>query len=99
MPGLMRTSLDTRACEMEQRRSRQTAGRVLELVADEFGVERDSLQLTSRFQEEIGVNSLDLMELIMKLEETFSVQIPDQAVTELKTVEHLVELVLRPRAA
>ena len=56
----------------------ELAARVTAIVADQLGLAEDQIQLTSRLVEDLGADSLDLVELIMAVEEEFDVEIPDE---------------------
>ena len=47
-----------------------------ELIADQLGVDAESITETSTFKEDLGADSLDLFELVMALEDEYSVEIP-----------------------
>ncbi|MSS62929.1 acyl carrier protein [Velocimicrobium porci] len=57
-----------------------------ELVANQLGVETDEVTENSSFQNDLGADSLDLFELVMALEEEYSVEIPSEDLEEMKTV-------------
>ncbi len=52
-----------------------------------------SLRLTDSFREDLGLNSLDAVELIFRVEEAFDLMIPDEDVPKLTTVGHIVDYV------
>jgi acyl carrier protein len=60
--------------------------RVRQMVADQLHVEMDKVQLTSSFIEDLGADSLDIVELVMSMEEEFDLQIPDEDGEKIKTV-------------
>jgi acyl carrier protein len=60
--------------------------RVISLVSETLSIDKDSVSLSSRFQEDLGADSLDITELLMEIEEEFSVSIPDEESEKLKTV-------------
>ena len=57
-----------------------------ELIADQLGVDAESITETSTFKEDLGADSLDLFELVMALEDEYSVEIPAEALQSLLTV-------------
>ena len=67
------------------------AERVIEVVATQFGIDKDEFGLDSRFVEDIGADSLDVTELTMEFEEEFDIKIPDDIAEKLKTVRQVVE--------
>ena len=56
------------------------------LTARQLGIEEIDISLESNFMDDLGADSLDTVELVMTLEEEFSVEIPDDVATELHTV-------------
>ena len=57
-----------------------------ELIADQLSVDADSITAESRFKEDLGADSLDLFELVMALEDEYSVEIPSEDLQNLLTV-------------
>ena len=57
-----------------------------ELIADQLSVDADSITAESRFKEDLGADSLDLFELVMALEDEYSVEIPAEDLQSLLTV-------------
>ena len=60
--------------------------RVKEIIAKELGVEEKQLTPEAKFIEDLGADSLDIVELVMALEEEFGLEIPDEDAEKLKTV-------------
>ena len=60
--------------------------RVKEIIAKELEVEAKQLTPEARFIEDLGADSLDIVELVMELEEEFSIENPDEEADKLKTV-------------
>jgi acyl carrier protein len=60
--------------------------RVKEIVAKELEVEVKQLTPEAKFIEDLGADSLDIVELVMALEEEFGIDIPDEDADKLKTV-------------
>lgn len=60
--------------------------RVKEIIADQLGVEIDKLVPDAKFVEDLGADSLDVVELIMSFEEEFNIEIPDEDAEKIKTV-------------
>ncbi len=57
-----------------------------EMIADQLGVDAESVTETSTFKEDLGADSLDLFELVMALEDEYSVEIPAEDLQKLLTV-------------
>ena len=60
--------------------------KVKNIIADQLGVGEDEIKSTSSFIEDLGADSLDIVELVMALEEEFGLDIPDEDADKLKTV-------------
>ena len=60
--------------------------RVRKVVVDHLGVEEDKVTSEARFIEELGADSLDLVELVMAFEEEFNLDIPDEDSADLISV-------------
>jgi len=67
--------------------------RVKENVAKQLGAEDEAITMNASFVEDLGADSLDIVELIMALEEEFGIEIPDEAAEEIKTVQNAVEYI------
>jgi len=64
--------------------------RVVDIVAEELAVDRDEITENSSFIEDLGADSLDVVELVMAFEEEFDVEIPDEDAENIRTVEDAV---------
>ncbi|QWT16686.1 acyl carrier protein (plasmid) [Sphingobium xenophagum] len=71
------------------------ADRVIELVADHLGAERDRVTPEAHFIKELGADSLDVVELIMTLEEEFGIAISDADTEMIQTVGEAIGYVER----
>lgn len=61
------------------------------LVVDKLGVDADQVVPEAHFIEDLGADSLDLVELIMALEETFEIEIPDEDAEGISTVQDAID--------
>ena len=57
-----------------------------EIIAEQLNCEAESIQPETSFKEDLGADSLDLFELVMALEDEYSVEIPAEELQELTTV-------------
>ncbi len=64
--------------------------RVINIVAEQLGVDKDKIKLDSDFINDLGADSLDTVELVMELEEEFDINIPDDAAEKIRTVGEAV---------
>ena len=67
--------------------------RVIEIVCDNLGVSKDQVKRETKFQEDIGADSLDIVELVMELEEEFEITIPDDQAEKIKTVGEAIDYI------
>ena len=70
-----------------------TFDQVKKIVVEQLGVEPDEVQMTSTFVDDLGADSLDIVELIMAFEEEFNIEIPDEQAEKIKTVEDVVKFI------
>ncbi len=57
-----------------------------QIIAEELGIDPSEVKEDARFIEDLGADSIGLMELVMKLEEEFGVTIPDEDIEKIQTV-------------
>lgn len=67
--------------------------KVKEILCDQLDVEEDAVTMETDIQEDLGADSLDIVDLIMSFEEEFGVEIPDEAAEEIKTVGDIVNYI------
>lgn len=63
-----------------------TGDRVKKIVVEHLGVEEDKVTPEASFIDDLGADSLDIVELVMAFEEEFGVEIPDDAAEKINTV-------------
>lgn len=68
--------------------------RVKKIVAEQLGVKEDTILLASSFTEDLGADSLDIVELVMALEEEFETEIPDSEAESITTVQAAINYVV-----
>ena len=68
----------------------KTFEKVRDIVVEQLGVEADEVSIDSTFIDDLGADSLDIVELIMAFEEEFGIEIPDEAAEKIKTVQDVV---------
>ena len=64
-----------------------------EIIADKLGDNEDEITMESTFIDDLGADSLDIVELIMSLEEELEIEIPDEDAEKFKTVGDVVEYI------
>ena len=67
-----------------------TFEKVRDIVVEQLGVEADEVAIESTFIDDLGADSLDIVELIMAFEEEFNIESPDEAAEKIKTVQDVV---------
>jgi acyl carrier protein len=67
--------------------------RVRSILADQLGITEDQIKPESKFIEDLGADSLDIVELIMAMEEEFQVEIPDEEAEKIRCVGDAIEYV------
>ncbi len=72
--------------------------RVIDIVCQNLVVNRDQLSRSASFQEDIGADSLELVELMMELEEEFDITIPEDQADRIRTVGEAIEYIEREQA-
>ena len=60
--------------------------KVKEVIADQLGVDPERVKIEASFIDDLGADSLDIVELVMAMEEEFGIEIPDEDAEKLKTV-------------
>ncbi|HIP42963.1 MAG TPA: acyl carrier protein [Aquifex aeolicus] len=60
--------------------------KVKEIIAEQLGVEKEKITPEAKFIEDLGADSLDVVELIMAFEEEFGIEIPDEDAEKMQTV-------------
>ena len=66
---------------------------VIEIVCEHLAYNKDQTTRSTNFIEDIGADSLDIVELIMELEEEFDIQIPDDQAEKIKTVGEAIDFI------
>ena len=68
-------------------------GRVKNVIVDQLSVDADEVTLEASFVDDLGADSLDVVELIMGLETEFDIEIPDEDAEKISTVGDAVEYI------
>jgi acyl carrier protein len=71
--------------------------RVYDIIVSKMGVNKDQITPESKFADDLGADSLDTVELIMELENEFSVQIPDEDAEKIGTVQQAVDYIVKKK--
>jgi acyl carrier protein len=73
--------------------------RVIEIVADQLGVDKEKITRETSFVNDLGADSLDTVELVMELEEEFDINIPDDAAEKIQTVGQAIDFIEKAQAS
>jgi acyl carrier protein len=65
--------------------------RIKEIIADQLGVEIEKLRDDANFVQDLGADSLDVVELVMAFEEEFGIEIPDEDAEKIRTVGDVIK--------
>ncbi|ABO50588.1 acyl carrier protein [Desulforamulus reducens MI-1] len=67
--------------------------KVKAIIVDQLGVEEAEVKMEASFVDDLGADSLDIVELVMALEEEFGLEIPDEEAEKIRTVGDAVKFI------
>jgi acyl carrier protein len=67
--------------------------KIREILCDQLDYEEDKITMDSSIVDDLGADSLDVVDLIMSIEEEFDIEVPDEEIDEVKTVGDLVRYI------
>ena len=67
--------------------------KIIDLISENLGAKKESITLQTNLVEDLGADSLDVVELVMAFEDEFGISLPDEDVAKLKTVGDIVEYI------
>ena len=67
--------------------------RIKSIICDEFDINENEITMTTSLSDDLDIDSLDLIDLVMSLEDEFSVELPDEALADMKTVGDIVRYI------
>jgi acyl carrier protein len=76
-----------------------TFDKVKEITVEQLSVDAGEVTMDSTFIDDLGADSLDIVELIMAFEEEFNIEIPDETAEKIRTVRDAVELIDKEKQA
>jgi acyl carrier protein len=79
--------------------STQTEAKVVDIVAEQLGVDKDKITRESNFINDLGADSLDLVEMVMEFESQFGIRIPEDQTDKIQTVGEAIEAIDKAIAA
>ena len=71
----------------------EVESKVREIISEQLGVSADEVTPEASFIEDLGADSLDIVELVMTFEEAFEIEIPDEEAEKIQTVKDAVEYI------
>ncbi len=67
--------------------------RIKTIISNEFDINENEITLNTSLFDELDIDSLDLVDLVMTLEDEFSIELPDEALADMKTVGDVVKYI------
>ena len=67
--------------------------KIREIIVEQLDVEEDKVTTDASITEDLGADSLDVVDLVMNIEESFDLEIPDEEVENIKTVGDIVKFI------
>jgi len=72
--------------------------KMIDIIVEQLSVDKDKVVVGASFVDDLGADSLDLVELIMAMEEEFDVEIPDEEAEKIATVQDAIDFVNKLQA-
>ena len=72
--------------------------KVRDILAEQLDIDEDLITSESSIVDDLGADSLDIVDLVMSLEDEFDTEIPDEAIENIKTVGDIVHFIEEPLA-
>ena len=73
--------------------------RVIDIVAEQLGVDKEKVTPDTSFVNDLGADSLDTVELVMELEEEFDINIPDEEAEKIQTVGQAIDFIEKAQSS
>ena len=67
--------------------------KIISIIAEKLNLSKDQVKPEASFVDDLGADSLDLVELVMAMEEEFGMEVPDEDAEKLRTVKDVIEYV------
>jgi len=67
--------------------------KVIEIISQKLNLSKDQIKPEASFVDDLGADSLDLVELVMAMEEAFGMEVPDEEAEKLRTVKDVIDYV------
>jgi acyl carrier protein len=72
--------------------------RVKSIIAEQLGIDEKEIRMDSKFIDDLGADSLDIVELVMAMEEEFQMEIPDEEAENIRTVQDALNYITEHQA-
>lgn len=72
----------------------EVAGKVKKVIADQLGLGVEEVKSEASFLNDLGADSLDIVEMVMTLEEEFNIEISDEEAEKIQTVQEAIDYIL-----
>lgn len=66
---------------------------VREILSEQLDVDKDSIEMNSKLAEDLGADSLDAIDIVMTIEDQYAIEVPDESIENMKTVEDIVSFI------
>ncbi len=63
------------------------------ILAEQFDIDEDTITMETNIQDDLGADSLDVVDLLMSIEDEFEVEVPDEEIENIRTVGELVSFI------
>ena len=73
--------------------------KVITIISEQLSLREDDIKGSSRFVDDLGADSLDIVELVMEMEEEFDVEIPDEDIEKMITVQDVFDYITKHATA
>jgi len=66
---------------------------IKEILVDQLDVNPEDIEMTSSLSDDLGADSLDAIDIVMTVEDQYSIEVPDEIIKNIKTVEDIVSFI------
>ncbi|MBQ9530594.1 MAG: acyl carrier protein [Eubacterium sp.] len=66
---------------------------VKEILVDQLDINEDDIEMSSSLTDDLGADSLDAIDIVMTVEDQYSIEVPDEIIKSMKTVEDIVSFI------
>ena len=66
---------------------------IIEILVEQLSVKESDIEMSSHLAEDLGADSLDAIDIVMSIEDRYEIEVPDEVVEKMKTVEDIVNYI------